>query len=517
MMRVLVRVDASALLGTGHVMRCLALAVELKSRGHQVVFVMRLLAGHMTAQTRDAGFEVMTLTDFPSVRRDSQDSWIDFARRPNLQAQDAKETLALLPHLAWDWLIVDHYALGCEWHQRMSGVAQKLMAIDDQADRALQCNLLLNQNPGALASRYADLVPSTCLSLMGPDHALLRPEFSIEPANVPKRKLALNKPRILVSLGGADVGGMTQLVVLALEQAGLRGNDVTVVAGAHNPYLQAIESRCQSLGYLSLKSTDTMAKLMAHSDCAIGAGGVSMLERCAMGLPSITLVVAPNQRPGALAAQAMGAVLALDPQAPDFEVHLSQSIKKLLTSPEHWKAMSRAALAVCDGKGTPRVADTLMQGALTFREATMQDAVALHAWRNTPETRKHSGDGQAIGLEQHQHWLERVLANPSQRLWIASTAAGPIGVLRFDNSQHGTEIVAEISVYRVPGQSGSGWGRALIAHGLLQALGTWPALTRFDARISDDNLSSFRAFSACGFTASASPGVYQKNIERHLL
>lgn len=517
MMRVLVRVDASALLGTGHVMRCLALAVELKSRGHLVVFVMRLLAGHMTAQTRAAGFEVLTLADLPPGRQDSQASWIDLARSPDCQTQDAKETLATLPHLAWDWLIVDHYALGCEWHQRMSEVAQKLMAVDDQADRALQCDLLLNQNPGAQASRYADLVPAICLSLMGPDYALLRPEFTDWASALPMRGLALKTPRVLVSLGGTDAQGLSLKVLSALDFCGLRNVGVTLVIGAQNFHEQALVQRCQALGYTSLKSTDTIAKLMAHSDWAIGAGGVSMLERCAMGLPSITLVVAPNQRPGALAAQALGAVLALDPHAPDFEIHLSQAINKLLTSTERLKAMSQAALAVCDGNGAPRVADRLLQGALTVRDATLQDAVALHAWRNAPVTRKHSGDGQAISLEQHQHWLARVLANPSQRLWIASTAAGPVGVLRFDSSHHGTDTVAEISVYRVPNQSGSGWGRALIAHGLLQALGIWPALTRFEARISDDNLSSIRAFSACGFTASASPGVYQKKIERPLL
>ena len=513
MMRVVVRVDASACLGAGHAMRCLALASELKSRGHQVVFVMRLLDGHMAEQTRTAGFELLTLADFDVNNAKSQAAWLELAKQPDVQLQDAKDTLALLAHQAWDWLVADHYALGLTWQQAMFGSAKKILVSDDEADQALHCDLLLNQNPGANIESYAGLIPLGSQSLIGPHYALLRPEFASR--SNPVR--GLNHPsaaaHVLVSLGGVDPHGLALQVVSALADCGFRGSGVTVLAGNHNPYEQELLSTCQDLGFVGLKSTNTMAQLMEWADWAVGAGGVSLLERCAMALPSIALAIAPNQQPGVAAAQAAVAVLAIDPFGAGFAELLRQAIQSLLSEPERLKAMSQAATSLCDGRGTARVADALQAGALALRVATLQDAQKLYAWRNALETRQHSGDGLAFSLEQHVQWMSGVLADPARRLWIASTTAGAVGVLRFDSRPEGAATTAEISVYRIPGQLGQGWGRALIALGVEEAQRTWLGLRRVDAHISDDNLPSLGAFAACGFSASALSGLYQKNIE----
>ncbi|MBC7618762.1 MAG: UDP-2,4-diacetamido-2,4,6-trideoxy-beta-L-altropyranose hydrolase, partial [Candidatus Saccharibacteria bacterium] len=307
MMRVIVRVDASALLGAGHVMRCLALAGELKKRGHQVVFVMRPLLGHMMDETKAAGFDVLGLPDLQLFAADSQAEWIENSRAPDAQQRDASETLALLPHRSRDWLLVDHYALGAQWQLAMGVAAQKILVIDDQADRALHCDLLLNQNPGANIESYAGLIPLGSQTLIGPHYALLRPEFASR-AN-PVR--GLNHPsaaaRVLVSLGGVDPHGVALQVVSALADCGFRGSGVTVLAGNNNPHEQELLSTGQDLGFVGLKSTNLMAQLMSQADWAVGAGGVSLLERCAIGLPSIALAIAPNQQPRVAAAQAAGA------------------------------------------------------------------------------------------------------------------------------------------------------------------------------------------------------------------
>jgi len=512
MMRVIVRVDASTLLGAGHVMRCLALARELKSRSHQVVFVMRPLLGHLIQETKAAGFDVLGLPDLQLDVANSQGEWIEKGRSQDAQQQDADETLALLPHRSWDWLLVDHYALGAQWQLAMGVAAQKLLVIDDQADRLLHCGLLLNQNPGANTESYVNLIPLGSQTLIGPHYALLRPEFSSRSSHVPGLNRASKDARVLVSLGSVDPQGLALKVVSALADCSFRGSGVTVVVGNHNPHELELLASCRALGFVGLKSTNSMAQLMSQADWAVGAGGVSLLERCAMGLPSIALVIAPNQQSGVAAAQSAGAVLALDPLNARFPDQLRQAIQSLLTEPERLKAMSQAATSLCDGRGTLRVAEVLQAGSLALRVATLRDAKALYSWRTALETRQHSGDGQTFSLEQHVQWMRVVLDDPAHRLWIASTTAGPIGVLRFDSSLS-VATNAEISVYRVPGQQGRGWGRALIARGIQEAQRTWPGLRQVEAYISDDNLSSLGAFAACGFSASTISGLYQKSIE----
>ena len=513
MMRFIVRADASALLGAGHVMRCLALAAELKRRGHQVVFVMRPLVGHMMMDTEAAEFEVLGLPDWQLGTANSQAEWIDKARSPEAQQLDADETLALLPHRFFDWLLVDHYALGKQWQLQMGVAAQKILVIDDQADRALCCDLLLNQNPGANTESYAGLTRLGSPVLIGPQYALLRPEFSKSANAAHRLDQAAPAVRVLVSLGGVDPQGLALKVVSALADCGFRGSGVTVVAGKHNPHELELLASCRVLGFVGLQSTNTMAQLMSQADWAVGAGGVSLLERCATGLPSIALAISPNQGPGVAAAHAAGAVLALDPLDAYFPDLLRRMIQSLLTEPERLKAMSQAAMSVCDGRGTTRVADALQAGSLALRVATLRDAPALYAWRNALETRQHSGYGLAFSLEQHVQWMSGVLADPTRRLWIASTTAGAVGVLRFDSRAERADTIAEISVYRVPGQLGQGWGRALITRGVQEAQRTWPGLRQVDAHISDDNFASLGAFAACGFSASAISGLYQKSIE----
>jgi UDP-2,4-diacetamido-2,4,6-trideoxy-beta-L-altropyranose hydrolase len=514
MMSVLIRVDASMLLGSGHVMRCLALAGELKTRGHRVVFVMRPLPGHLISEVRAADFEVFSLPALHSFEAQSQAEWITLAQSPGAQLNDALETSALLPERLWDWVIVDHYALGVPWQQAMSSIARKLLAVDDQAERPLQCDALLNQNPGAKAAQYAGLLAPGCKLLLGPQYALLRPEFSESRPRNRDRINVSGTSRVLVSLGAADVHGVTLRVLSALENCGFRGQEVTVVAGAQNPHARELLERCQVLNYAYLPSTDAMAQLMVQSDWAIGAGGVGMLERCAMGLPSIVLTIAPNQQSGVASAQALGAVVALNPQSGSFAEQLPQAIQQLMSEPKRLQAMALAALQVCDGRGAVRVANALQTNALVLRAAALEDATVLHEWRNAPQSRLHSGDGLSIDLGQHQQWLRTVLADPDRRLWIASTVSGPVGVLRFDADLTGALTAAEISVYRVPGQPGRGWGKALITRGIQEAQRTWPSLQKVNARISEDNLASLKAFMACGFEASATVGLYQKNLER---
>src|SRR5262249_32823655 len=147
------------------------------------------------------------------------------------QEQDASETLALLEDGGCDWLVVDHYGLDASWEKRLRARARRLLVIDDLANRAHDRDLLLDQNSHAHPRpRYEGLVPPGCRLLLGPRHALLRPEFESLPA---RQAHGSSARKVLVSLGGADPDNVTAKVLAAL--AGLPELEVDVIVGGANP------------------------------------------------------------------------------------------------------------------------------------------------------------------------------------------------------------------------------------------------------------------------------------------
>ncbi len=119
------------------------------------------------------------------------------------QAQDASESIEAIQGALVDWLIMDHYALDAEWERRLRPHVERLMVIDDLANRSHDCDLLLDQNlvPENHA-RYRNLVPSTCRLLLGPRYALLGPEYRVWRRSLRPREGQVG--RVLVFLGGSD-------------------------------------------------------------------------------------------------------------------------------------------------------------------------------------------------------------------------------------------------------------------------------------------------------------------------
>jgi UDP-2,4-diacetamido-2,4,6-trideoxy-beta-L-altropyranose hydrolase len=505
LMRVLIRADSSTSIGTGHVMRCLALATTLRLHGVQVEFVSRALAGHMGDEIRRQGFVLHVLPQGPGPGCDAE------------QESDAQRTLACMHGRTWDWLLVDHYGLDATWHGLMRSAARQLAVIDDLADRPLDCDLLIDHNlqtPG----RYKAVLPDAAMALLGPRYALLRAEFADWRTTGAMRLDQTSPPaacRVLVSLGGADEGGVTLDAVNALATCPQQESlGVMVIAGPRNPYRDALALACERHGYDFISSAANMAERMARADLAIGAGGGSLLERCAVYLPSVVLVIAENQRQGSVLAAAAGVITLIDAAPGERVAAIARAVLHLRSHPAEMAAMARRAGELCDGLGCQRIAQVMQRMALRLRGAQMDDAQALLEWRNAPATRRHSGNGEEIALQAHQAWLARVLADPMRGLWIAEVSGGPVGVVRFDLD--GTSVpggVATISVYLVPGITGRGWGRALIARGVEQARLQWPGLSQVDAVISGDNPASLKAFAACGFQPGQRAGTYHLILE----
>ncbi|SVE00262.1 uncharacterized protein METZ01_LOCUS453116, partial [marine metagenome] len=155
-MKVLFRTDASPIIGTGHLVRCLTLAEELRCHGGDVSFICRTHDGHYCDLVEKHRFCLYKLTSQPAtssaLNNNSYDSWLGVPWEI-----DAAETLNVVTKIAEpvDWLIVDHYAIDQRWERRLQSAVNSIFVIDDLANRQHQCDLLLDQNlTGSMKSKY---------------------------------------------------------------------------------------------------------------------------------------------------------------------------------------------------------------------------------------------------------------------------------------------------------------------------------------------------------------------------
>jgi UDP-2,4-diacetamido-2,4,6-trideoxy-beta-L-altropyranose hydrolase len=263
---------------------------------------------------------------------------------------DVKNTLAVLDRMPkLSWLLVDHYALDTRWEQQMRPFTGKIMVIDDLADRPHDCDLLLDQNQyTGLERRYDGLVPDHCERLLGPRYALLRPEFAAARKTLRHRDGQVR--RIFIFFGGSDLTNETSKALEAIRLLNRSDIAVDVVVGASNPKGDQIREICQRMPNTDFHiQVENMAELMAAADLAIGAGGTTTWERCCLGLPSIVLVLADNQREVAEAMSAAGAMKNVGWHADVTSTGLAEALRMALASPDCLNAMSERSLAIMGG------------------------------------------------------------------------------------------------------------------------------------------------------------------------
>jgi len=359
-MLIVFRADASLQIGSGHVVRCLTLAKALKARGATCHFVCRAHVGHLIDYIRQKGIIVHPLPANQSIlgmaASDTVEQPVHATWLGATQKHDAYETAKILGTLRPDWLIVDHYALDDQWEQALRPYCDKIMVIDDLADRPHDCDLLLDQNLGRTDKNYVTLVPDHCARLTGPRYSLLRPEFtSLREYSLSRRKQPQLKS-LLITMGGVDQPNATSRVLQALKGSELP-LDVTiiVVMGAQAPWLQYVQQLAVTMPWRTevRVNVSDMAQLMATADLAIGAAGTTSWERCCLGLPTLLVVLAKNQWAGALALQSAGAVRLLG-EPNSIQEQLAPAILSFLNEMT-LAQISISAQSVTDGQGVTHV------------------------------------------------------------------------------------------------------------------------------------------------------------------
>jgi UDP-2,4-diacetamido-2,4,6-trideoxy-beta-L-altropyranose hydrolase len=355
-MNVAFRADASLQIGAGHVMRCLTLADALQENGVTCRFICREYDGHLIDLVTDRGYPVHALPRQDEFIQSETDD-LAHARWLGVDwATDAQQTQHALGDQVVDWLILDHYALDYRWGQKLRLLSKKIMVIDDLADRPHQCELLLDQNLGRQPQDYANLVPAHCKVLTGPQYALLRPEFAALRSYSLQRRQQPALKRVLITMGGVDQFNVTCQVLQALRSCALPQDCCfSVVVGLDSPWLQQVRAVAVDMPWPTevLVNISDMAQRMADSDLAIGAAGSTSWERCCLGLPTLLVVLADNQRFGARALQEAQAALFIG-DVSDISIKLPLAINASVS--QHWLLeMSTVTAAITDGGGVEKV------------------------------------------------------------------------------------------------------------------------------------------------------------------
>ncbi|MES2528819.1 MAG: UDP-2,4-diacetamido-2,4,6-trideoxy-beta-L-altropyranose hydrolase [Bdellovibrionota bacterium] len=349
-MKILIRADGAPEIGVGHLTRCLTLAVALKSNGHEIKFLMTDHSGNFSSIVTKDGFEVVFVSRGEGYQKPvtgKESTWLG-----NELSYELIEANKVIEKYNPDLAIVDHYGLDAAWEKEIRKSVKSIFVIDDLANRAHDCDYLLDQTFGRTNLDYIKLVPAGCKFFLGSDYALLRPEFS---RSVPFRT---SLKKIFVSFGGSDPRGITLKIIQGIELEQKTKMHITVILREDSLGYEEVKNITQNSihHYEHLSSTNKMADLMASADLAFGAGGTSAWERCAVSLPAIGVQLADNQKLVLENLSRKGALINIgDFQTVTPDVVYS-TLRIILENESFLNAMSKASHEVCDGQGVDRVA-----------------------------------------------------------------------------------------------------------------------------------------------------------------
>ncbi|MDD3828051.1 MAG: UDP-2,4-diacetamido-2,4,6-trideoxy-beta-L-altropyranose hydrolase [Anaerolineae bacterium] len=435
----LIRADAATRMGTGHVMRCLALAQAWQAAGGRAELVTADLEISLSLRLESEGINVLNLAAESGSSRDAQD------------------TAAIARDLGATWMVVDGYQFDAAYQQALKRAGLRLLFVDDYGHSShYYADLVLNQNIETREALYARHEPDTRL-LLGTRYALLRREFW--PWRGWQRKVRPGARRVLVTLGGSDPDNVALKVLYALGNLGqtsLGDLDGLLLLGSSNPHegilRQAI--REMALRVRIERRVTRMPLPMSWADICLAAGGSTCWELALMGLPSLLFVLAENQRANAEGMQAAGAAHNLGWHRDVSSVTLAGEMERLLLSREVREAMARTGQRLVDGYGALRVVAEMSGGVVVrVRPAEQADVRLVFEWANDPLTRAMSFHPEPISWAEHERWFRRAMSTAALLFLIVEVEEGeawtPCCQVRID--QDGTVSISIAPGYRSRG------------------------------------------------------------------
>jgi UDP-2,4-diacetamido-2,4,6-trideoxy-beta-L-altropyranose hydrolase len=432
--KIFFRVDSSAKIGSGHVMRCLTLAEALCKKGAYVKFISRDHPGNINHLIIKAGFQVNILNQ-PKLKskkvKNEYENWLGIS-----EIIDAQETIKEIKNQEPDWLIVDHYSLSEKWEKELRQYVKKIFIIDDIANRKHDCDLILDQNWFKnMETRYKSFVPVTCIGLLGPKYALLRPEFAYFRKKFNPRNEIVK--RVFVFFGGSDPHNLTSMTIKALSNPELAHLKVEVVIGDNNPHEDEILNLIKSIKNINFhKQVSNIASIMSKTDFSIGGGGVNLWEKVCLGLPSMVISLSENQKVQLSDLKNEEIIHFIG----DVSIVNTDIIKKnILFFCKNFsilKKQTNKIKKIVNGNGVNIVTDFLISDMSNLqwelRNAVKHDMKLYWVWANDSKVRENALTKKIITWNEHVKWFKNKLLNSKSILFLIFVEKVPVGQVRFE-------------------------------------------------------------------------------------
>lgn len=355
-----IRADASKAIGIGHVMRCLALAEWLYSHKVRPLLLTKYPNKLIESKVSLLKGQIIYLPKSSSPPSDTyfHSRWLNGSESDDAKlCVDAIESEIQKIGKSPLFIVVDHYALAAPWEKKVSAHAP-ILVVDDLSDRQHECKWLIDQTFGKKDDDYLGLVPDKTKLMIGPQYALIRKEFT-EAAKLLNRNLPKTEVRLLLTLGGVDKNNDTSKVLFFLDACmDINKTKIvtTVITSNSNPNLYNLKKVVARMKNTSLLlDVNNMAELMATHDVCIGAAGSTSWERCVMSLPTISIVLAENQKTIAKNLADAEVVLDLGLMANITQEKFMEIFYSLINDINLYNSLSIKSKSICDGLGCIRI------------------------------------------------------------------------------------------------------------------------------------------------------------------
>lgn len=517
----LFRADASPIIGSGHIMRCLSLANALKATGVDCVFISRHITQNLTQLLKTSGHDTLKI-DAPSPIKSGPPQGEYAKWLGTTQEADARDVINVIKsgnyrNSAFDLIICDHYALGEDWEQPVSkALNAPVAAIDDLSNRKHASQWLIDTTFDKTAADYAGLVSPDCTMLIGSQYALLRPEFLRRRAEALRARDKAHEDNtsvnnILISMGGMDNDNVSCWVLSAIKSSGRKDFTVDVLLGASAPHIQEVRAFAKTLSFpvtVHIGVSD-VTPLLVNADLCIGAAGSSTWERCCLGLPTINIVIADNQKTIAKTLADTGSILdagIFDDIRNNTKDFNNNVLLPCLNDAGLRHSMSLSCRVICDGRGIGRIVRSVSVRTVkhakrvALREAGVADIRMVYDWQALPQTRRYANNTDIPSFESHTAWIQNKLTDEQCMFYIIEYDANPAGSVRLDINRAAAlssgPPAATISIFISPKFFGNG-----IASAALDIIANLHREIEINAQVHEDNVASLKLFARANYVA----------------